>query len=291
MVALTHVHSGKVRDLYDAGGGTLVVVASDRISAFDVVMAEPVPDKGRVLTALSAFWFEQLADVAPNHLLSTELSALPPEAQDAELAGRVMLVRRCEMVPVECVVRGYLAGSGWKEYQASGSVGGIRLPPGLDESEQLPRPVFTPTTKAPVGRHDEPLTFDAVVQLIGGERAEELRALALAAYRRAAGHAAGRGLIVADTKFEVGVLDGALTLADEVLTPDSSRFWPADAWEPGRTPPSFDKQPVRDELEASGWDKAPPPPALSPATIAATRQRYVEAYERLSGRSFAEWPG
>ncbi len=202
-----------------------------------------------------------------------------------------MLVRRCEMVPVECVVRGYLAGSGWKEYDSAGSVCGVRLPPGLRESEQLPRPIFTPTTKAPVGRHDEPMTFDAVVGLVGGERAEELRALALVAYRRAAAHALGQGLIVADTKFEVGVLDGRLALADEVLTPDSSRFWPADGWEPGRTPPSFDKQPVRDELEASGWDKTPPPPALSAATIAATRQRYVEAYERLSGRSFAAWPG
>jgi phosphoribosylaminoimidazole-succinocarboxamide synthase len=202
----------------------------------------------------------------------------------------MMLVRRCEMVPVECVVRGYLAGSGWKEYWASGSVCGVRLPAGLAESERLPRPIFTPTTKAPVGVHDEPLTFDAVVGLLGGERAEQIRDFALGVYRRAAAHAEARGIILADTKFEIGVLDGQLVLADEVLTSDSSRFWPADEWAPGHTPPSFDKQPVRDELEASGWSKAPPPPPLSAATIAATRDRYIEAYERLSGRSFAEWP-
>ncbi len=290
-MSLPHVHRGKVRDLYDAGDGRLLMVASDRISAFDVVMAEPIPDKGRILTAMSSFWFEQLADVAPNHLVSTELSALPADAQDPWLVGRMMLVRRCEMVPVECVVRGYLTGSGLKDYRANGAISGVHLPPGLKESDRLPAPIFTPTTKAPVGVHDEAITFDAVVALVGGERAEEVRALSLRAYRRAAAHAEGRGIILADTKFELGLLDGALVLADEVLTPDSSRFWPAAEWTPGRTPPSYDKQPVRDELEASGWSKAPPPPPLSDATVAATRARYVEAYETLSGRSFDDWPG
>jgi phosphoribosylaminoimidazole-succinocarboxamide synthase len=285
------MYSGKVRDIYDVGDGHLLMVTSDRISAFDVVMAEPIPDKGRILTAMSSFWFEQLADVAPNHLVSTDLSALPPDAQDPWLAGRMMLVRRCEMVPVECVVRGYLTGSGLKDYRANGAISGVHLPPGLQESDRLPAPIFTPTTKAPVGVHDEAITFDAVVALLGGERAEEVRALSLLAYRRAAAHAEGRGIILADTKFELGLLDGALVLADEVLTPDSSRFWPAAEWTPGRTPPSYDKQPVRDELEASGWSKAPPPPPLSDATVAATRARYVEAYETLSGRSFDDWPG
>jgi phosphoribosylaminoimidazole-succinocarboxamide synthase len=287
---LPHVHRGKVRDLYDAGSGLLLMVASDRLSAFDVVMAEPIPDKGRVLTAVSAFWFDHLAPT-PNHLVSVRAPDFPAGARDPWFEGRSMLVRRCEMVPVECVVRGYLAGSGWKEYRENGSVCGVRLPAGLREADRLPRPVFTPTTKAAVGVHDEGLHFDDVVRLVGGERAEELRALSLDVYRRAASHAEQRGLLLADTKFEWGALDGALVLADEVLTPDSSRLWPADAWSPGATPPSFDKQPVRDELEASGWSKTPPPPPLSPATVAATRARYVEAYERLSGRAFADWPG
>jgi len=286
-----HVHQGKVRDLYDAGDGCLLMVASDRISAFDVVMREPIPDKGRILTAMSAFWFELLAPVVGNHLVSTDVSSLAPAERDPWREGRMMLVRRCAMVPVECVVRGYLAGSGWKEYLATGAVCGVRLPAGLRESERLPRPIFTPTTKALVGTHDEAMTFDAVVAAIGGEQAEAVRALALAAYRRGASHAEERGIILADTKFELGVLDGELVLADEVLTPDSSRFWPSDGWQPGTVPPSFDKQPVRDELEASGWAKVPPPPSLSDATVAATRQRYVEAYERLSGRRFADWPG
>ena len=287
---LPHVHRGKVRDLYDAGRGRLLMVASDRLSAFDVVMSEPIPDKGRVLTATSAFWFDHLAPT-PNHVVSTDLADFPDGAHDPWLAGRSMLVHRCEMVPVECVVRGYLAGSGWKEYQAQGSICGVRLPAGLLEADRLPAPIFTPTTKAPVGVHDEGMRFDDVVAMIGGERAEEVRDLSLQVYRRAAAHAEGRGILLADTKFELGVLEGRLVLADEVLTPDSSRFWPADAWAPGATPPSFDKQPVRDELEASGWTKTPPPPRLSPDTVAATRARYVEAYERLSGRSFAEWPG
>jgi len=266
-------------------------VASDRISAFDVVMGEPIPDKGRILTAMSAFWFETLAPVAGNHLVSTDLAYLPADERDPWRAGRMMLVQRCAMVPVECVVRGYLAGSGWKEYQASGAVCGVRLPAGLQEAERLPKPIFTPTTKAPVGTHDEPITFDTVVATIGGEQAEAVRSLALAAYRRAAAHTEHHGILLADTKFELGYLGAELVLADEVLTPDSSRFWPAEAWRPGTAPPSFDKQPVRDELEASGWTKAPPPPPLSDATVAATRQRYLDAYERLSGRRFADWPG
>ena len=287
--ALPHVHRGKVRDLYDAGHGRLLMVASDRLSAFDVVMAEPIPDKGRVLTATSAFWFDHLP--APNHVVSTDVGDFPDGARDAGLAGRSMLVRRCAMVPVECVVRGYLAGSGWKEYQACGSVCGVRLPADLREADRLPAPIFTPTTKAPVGVHDEGMRFDDVVAMIGGDRAEEVRALSLEVYRTAAVHAERRGILLADTKFELGLRDGVLVLADEVLTPDSSRFWPADAWVPGATPPSFDKQPVRDALEASGWSKTPPPPPLPAETVAATRARYVEAYERLSGRSFADWPG
>ena len=285
------VHQGKVRDLYDAGHGQLLMVASDRISAFDVVMAEPIPDKGRILTAMSAFWFELLAPVAGNHLISTDVNDLPAPERDPWRVGRMMLVRRCAMVPVECVVRGYLSGSGWKEYQTGGRICGVRIPPGLQEADRLPSPIFTPTTKAPVGTHDEAITFDDVVAAIGGEQAEAVRALALAAYRRGAAHAERHGIILADTKFELGWVDGELVLADEVLTPDSSRFWPADEWQPGTAPPSFDKQPVRDELEASGWAKSPPPPALSAATVTATRQRYVEAYERLSGRRFADWPG
>jgi phosphoribosylaminoimidazole-succinocarboxamide synthase len=290
-VGLAHLHRGKVRDLYDAGDGRLLMVASDRLSAFDVVMAEPVPDKGRVLTAMSVFWFDLLASTCRNHLVSAQLAALPPGRRDPRLAGRMMLVRRCEMLPVECIVRGYLAGTGWQDYSASGRVSGVRLPPGLVEGDRLPGPVFTPSTKAAVGTHDENISFDDLVARVGGEVAEQLRALSLGVYQRAAAHAEARGIIVADTKLEIGWLDGELVLADEVLTPDSSRFWPRDQWRPGATPPSFDKQPVRDELAASGWDKRPPPPPLSATTVAATRARYVEAYERLSGRSFADWPG
>jgi phosphoribosylaminoimidazole-succinocarboxamide synthase len=288
---LPHVHRGKVRDLYDAGHGLLLMVASDRLSAFDVVMVEPVPDKGRVLTAMSAFWFELLDDTVGNHLVSTDMASLPEEARDPGLAGRVMLVRRCEMLPIECIVRGHLAGSAWKEYVAAGTVHGTRVAPGLREADALPRPVFTPSTKAASGTHDENITFDEAVTLIGGERAEEARAISLAAFGRAAAHAEARGIVVADTKFELGVLGGRLVLADEVLTPDSSRFWPVGGYEPGSTPPGYDKQPVRDWLEATGWDKTPPPPALPAEVVAATRARYVEIYERLSGRSFTEWPG
>jgi phosphoribosylaminoimidazole-succinocarboxamide synthase len=287
---LTEMTSGKVRDIYRIDDEHLLIVTSDRMSAFDVVMAEPIPDKGRVLTAISAFWLEQLADVAPSHLVSLD----PPSGVDVpgcdDLAGRTMVVRRAEMLPVECIVRGYLAGSAWAEYARSGTMHGAPLPSGLRKADALPEPVFTPSTKADSG-HDQNITFDDVVALVGAELAEEARQLSLALYRRGAELAAQRGIIVADTKFEFGVIDGRLAVCDEVLTPDSSRFWPADRWEPGTTPPAFDKQPLRDWLEASGWDKTPPPPPLPPTVVAETRARYVEAYERVSGRSFASWPG
>jgi phosphoribosylaminoimidazole-succinocarboxamide synthase len=289
-IDLPHRYSGKVRDIYDAGDGRLLLVTSDRISAFDVVMAEPVPDKGRVLTAISAFWFEHLADVCPSHLLSTDLADLPPEARDPAVEGRAMLCREAEMLPIECIVRGYLTGSAWKEYQRSGTMHGEPLPEGMVDADRLPVPVFTPSTKADTG-HDENISFDDAVALVGGDVAERARDLSIELYRQGAAWAAERGIIIADTKFELGFVDGELVLADEVLTPDSSRFWPADQWEPGRTPPSFDKQPLRDWLDGLDWDKAPPPPALPEEVVAATRARYVEAYERITGRSFADWPG
>ena len=286
--ALPHVHRGKVRDLYDAGHGRLLMVASDRLSAFDVVMAEPIPDKGRVLTATSAFWFDHLP--APNHVVSTDVGDFPDGARDAGLAGRSMLVRRCAMVPVECVVRGYLAGSGWKEYQACGSVCGVRLPADLREADRLPAPIFTPTTKAPVGVHDEGMRFDDVVAMIGGDRAEEVRALSLEVYRTAAVHAERRGILLADTKFELGLDDdGELTLADEVCTPDSSRFWPADGYVPGSAQPSFDKQFVRDWASSTGWDRNPPAPAIPEEVVQRTQEKYVEAYERITGDPFSSW--
>ncbi|MBO0693687.1 MAG: phosphoribosylaminoimidazolesuccinocarboxamide synthase [Acidimicrobiaceae bacterium] len=283
------IASGKVRDIYRLDEEHLLFVTSDRISAFDVVMAEPIPDKGRVLTALTAFWLDRLRDVAPSHLVSTDV---PPAAGSPEmLAGRVMVVRRAEMLPVECIVRGYLSGSAWAEYRKSGTMHGKALPPGLRQSERLPEPVFTPSTKAAAGLHDENISFEAAVDLVGAEMAEEARRISLAAYQEGAAWASARGIIIADTKFELGVIDGRLAICDEVLTPDSSRFWPADGWEPGATPPSFDKQPLRDWLEGTGWAKAPPPPPLPDEVVAATRTRYVEAYQRLTGLSFAEWPG
>jgi phosphoribosylaminoimidazole-succinocarboxamide synthase len=291
MAELTHLSSGKVRDIYDAGDGRLLLVASDRMSAFDVVMAEPIPDKGRVLTAMSAFWFEQLADVAPSHLISTDLADVPGGEDHPDWQGRVMLCRRAEMLPIECIVRGYLTGSAWKEYRTSGTMHGTELPSGLQESAQLPDPVFTPSTKAEVGDHDENISYEESVTLVGEELAAKARDVSLELYRRAAEWAAERGIIIADTKFELGLVDGELVVADEVLTPDSSRFWPADQWELGRTPPSFDKQPLRDHLDALDWDKTPPPPALPSEVVDATRARYVEAYERITGRSFADWPG
>jgi phosphoribosylaminoimidazole-succinocarboxamide synthase len=293
-LGLPHVHSGKVRDIYAVGDDRLLMVTSDRISAFDVIMAEPIPDKGRVLTAMSAFWFDQLADIVPGHLLSTDLADLPESAQnvaaEADLVGRVMLTRRADMLPVECIVRGYITGSAWKEYSRAGTMHGTRLPEGLLESARLPEPVFTPSTKADEG-HDENISFSAAAELIGEALAAQVRDVALALYQRGADWARERGIIIADTKFELGLVDGELVLCDEVLTPDSSRFWPTDAWEPGTTPPSFDKQPVRDLLDALDWDKTPPPPRLPPEVVAATSHRYIEAYERITGRPFADWPG
>ena len=290
-IPLPHLSSGKVRDIYDAGPDRLLMVTSDRLSAFDVVMDEPIPDKGRVLTAMTAFWFELFEDLVPGHLISTDLADLPFEDPDPDLAGRIMLVHKAEMLEIECIVRGYLTGSAWKEYRTSGTMHGTPLPEGLQESSQLPEPVFTPSTKAEVGDHDINVSFDEAAALVGAALAERARTVSIELYRRGAEWAAERGIIIADTKFELGLVNGELVLADEVLTPDSSRFWPADRWQPGATPPSFDKQPVRDYLEGLDWDKTPPPPPLGPEVVAATRARYVEAYERITGRSFADWPG
>ncbi|MHB8468096.1 MAG: phosphoribosylaminoimidazolesuccinocarboxamide synthase, partial [Acidimicrobiales bacterium] len=262
---LRHRYSGKVRDLYETDDGLLLFVASDRMSAFDVVMSEPVPDKGRVLTGLTVFWAELLGDVAPTHLVSvvdrvldvTGLVGMTPE----DLVGRALTVRPAEMLPLECIVRGYLSGSAWKEYRSFGTVHGMSVPGGLRESERLPEPIFTPSTKADEG-HDENISFDAAVSLVGADVAAAARDLSLAAYERGAGWARQRGIIIADTKFELGWIDGELAICDEILTPDSSRFWPADGWSPGTTPPALDKQPLRDWLEETGWDKSPPPPPL-----------------------------
>ncbi|MGD0082328.1 MAG: phosphoribosylaminoimidazolesuccinocarboxamide synthase [Acidimicrobiales bacterium] len=290
-MSLQHVYSGKVRDVYDAGAGLLLMVASDRISAFDVVFAEPIPDKGRVLTAMTAFWVDELAEVAPSHLVATDPARFPDGAAGIPgVAGRAMLVRKAEMLPLECIVRGYLSGSAWKEYRSTGTMHGTPLPPGLRESERLPEPVFTPSTKAAVG-HDENITFTDAVKLIGAEAAERAREICLAAYTRGAARALERGIVIADTKFELGFIDTGLTICDEVMTPDSSRFWPADAWEPGAAPPSFDKQPVRDWAESTGWDKASAAPPIPPEVISATRERYVSAYEQISGRSLSDWWG
>jgi phosphoribosylaminoimidazole-succinocarboxamide synthase len=283
-IDLPLVARGKVREVYDAGPGRLLLVASDRISAYDHVLPTPVPDKGRVLTALSVWWFEQLAPVLAAHGASHHLvSAVDVPA---EVAGRAMLVRRLDMLPVECVARGYLSGSGTTEYERTGSIRDVPLPAGLVEGSRLPAPVFTPSTKAEVGAHDEAIDFADVVGLVGADRAAELRDLTLALYRRGAEVAEAAGIVLADTKFEFG-LDGAgLVLGDEVLTPDSSRFWPAASWSPGTAQPSFDKQYVRDWLTASGWDRVSPPPELPDDVVAATRERYVTAYEQLTGRRF-----
>jgi phosphoribosylaminoimidazole-succinocarboxamide synthase len=292
-ISLPYVHSGKVRDIYAVGDDRLLMVTSDRMSAFDVVMAEPIPHKGRVLTAMSAFWFEALGDVVGSHLVSLDPADLPEGATDGtdDLAGRMMLCRKAEMLPIECIVRGYLSGSAWKEYRSSGTMHGQPLPEGLQESDRLPEPVFTPSTKAEIGIHDENISFERAVELVGEELAGRARTIALELYARGAALALDRGIIIADTKFELGLIDGELVLCDEVMTPDSSRFWPADAWSPGTTPPAFDKQPLRDFLETLDWDKAPPPPALPDEVVAATRDRYVEGYERITGRRFADWPG
>ena len=277
---------GKVRDLYEAGPQSLLLVASDRISAFDVVLPNPVPDKGRVLTGLSLHWFERTTDLVGNHVITADPREFPaPYAFDEELAGRAMLVRRAQVVPMECVARGYLSGSGWKEYGRSGTVCGIELPAGLVESDRLPEPIFTPTTKAAEG-HDLPLTPDDAADLVGRGLFERLKELSLGIYERLAALAAERGIILADTKFEFGFREGELILIDEVGTPDSSRFWPADAYEPGHAQPSFDKQYVRDWLDASGWDHESPPPVLPEDVVARTTQKYREVYERITGEPF-----
>lgn len=295
-LGLPHVHRGKVRDLFDAGDGRLVMVASDRLSAFDVVMAEPVPDKGRVLTAMSVAWFDELADIMGNHLISADVADLPESAQLPELAGRVMLCHRARMLPIECIVRGFVTGSAWKEYRREGTIHGMAVPSGLVEADRLPEPMFTPSTKAAVGDHDENIGFDRAVELVGGELAERAREASMAMYRRAASRAEAAGFLLADTKFELGLLDDGeggerLVVADEVLTPDSSRFWAIEDWTPGATPQGFDKQPVRDFLESLGWDKRPPAPPLPVDVVAATATRYREAYERICDRSLDDWPG
>jgi phosphoribosylaminoimidazole-succinocarboxamide synthase len=279
------VRRGKVRDIYDLGS-RLLLVSTDRISAFDWVLPTGIPDKGRILTQIAAFWFDLLGE--PNHLITTDVDQmdLPPDVDRAALAGRSTLCRKTEVVPVECVVRGYLAGSGWREYQQSGTVCGIRLPEGLAESAQLPEPIFTPATKAQSG-HDENISFGQMVDTVGRDLAEQLSRRSLEIFQRGVDYARSRGILIADTKFEFGQIDGELLLIDEVLTPDSSRFWPADQYEPGRSQPSFDKQFVRDWLSSTDWDKNSRPPALPDDVVAGTRQKYVEAYERLTGKGFA----
>jgi phosphoribosylaminoimidazole-succinocarboxamide synthase len=283
----TKLHAqGKVRDVYAVDDERLLLVATDRISAFDVVLPNPIPEKGRVLTGVSLFWFDRTSDLVSNHLLSADRRDFPGSFRDEpSLAGRAMLVRRAQVIPVECVARGYLTGSGLKQYRAEGHVCGVPLPAGLDESDRLPEPIFTPTTKAAEG-HDLPLTFQETVDLAGKGLAERLRELTIALYERGAEIALERGIIVADTKFEFGFAGGELILIDEVLTPDSSRFWPADGYRPGRSQPSFDKQFVRDWLDASGWDHEPPPPELPAEVIAKTALKYQEAYERITGEKF-----
>ena len=281
------VHRGKVRDIYDLGD-RLLLVSTDRISAFDWVLPTGIPDKGKVLTQLSAFWFDWL-DV-PHHMLSLDLASIDlPESERPLLEGRSMIVRKCRVVPIECVVRGYLAGSGWREYQESGAVCGIRLPDGLRRGDPLPEPIFTPATKESTG-HDINISFDEMTARVGGDLAERLREASLDLYRRAAEHARSCGIILADTKFEWGWWEDELLLVDEVFTPDSSRFWPADQYQPGQAQVSFDKQFVRDWLSETGWDKNSPPPALPDDVVAKTRAKYIEAFERLTGRPYAPSP-
>jgi phosphoribosylaminoimidazole-succinocarboxamide synthase len=274
---------GKVRDVYDLGG-TLLLVATDRLSAFDCVFPDPIPDKGKVLNQLSAFWFERTRGLVPNHVIATDVEAFPTNlrAHASSLAGRSTLAKKLTMLPVECVARGYLAGSGWKEYEEHGTICGIRLPPGLRESDSLPDPIFTPASKAETG-HDENISFDAVTRILGGETAERVRELTLTLYREACRHAASRGILIADTKFEFGYDGTTLTIADEMLTPDSSRFWPASTYRPGGPQASLDKQFVRDYVERLGWDKRPPAPALPEDVVSGLRDRYLDIFQRLTG--------
>ena len=288
---VTRLGAGKVRELFAVGEDLLLLVASDRISAFDVVMPTPIPDKGKVLTAMTAFWLDHLSDLVPTHLVSVDPAEFPAglAAHADVLAGRSMLCRRAQPLAIECVARGYLSGSGWKEYRATGAICGVDLPAGLVESDRLPEPIFTPATKAELGDHDENIDFDRAAAIVGADVAARVRDLTLDLYRAAADHARSRGIILADTKFEFGLVDGSLILIDEVLTPDSSRFWPADDYAPGRAQASFDKQYVRDWLETLDWDKTPPGPTIPDQIVTRTRDRYVEAYERLTDRSFAQW--
>ena len=282
--ALDLLSQGKVRDIYAVDDDRLLLVTSDRVSTYDVVHPNPIPDRGKVLNGLSVFWFDKTEHIVPNHLIS--YADVPEEAR-----GRGMLVERLEMVPLECVVRGYITGSGWKDYQSTGAVCGIELPGGLEESQQLPEPLFTPATKAEVGDHDENVDFDRAAEIVGDrELLEELRRLSLALYEFGAAHARERGIVLADTKFEFGRrADGTIVLADEVLTPDSSRFWPVDGYAPGKGQPSFDKQFVRDWASGSGWDKSPPAPAIPDDVVAGTRARYVDAYQRIADEPFSAW--
>ena len=282
---LDPISQGKVRDIYAVGEDRLLLVTSDRISTYDMVHPTPIPDKGKVLTGLSVFWFQRTVDIVPNHYVSST------EGVPEEVRGRALNVRRLEMLPLECVVRGYLSGSGWKDYQQTGTVCGVELPGGLRESEQLPEPIFTPATKAEVGDHDENVDLDRAAEIVGDRAVvERLRHVSIDLYRHAADHARSRGIILADTKFEFGWdANGVLTLGDEVLTPDSSRFWPADEYEPGRPQPSFDKQYVRDWAAGSGWEKTPPAPAIPDDVVARTREKYVQAYERIAGEPFDAW--
>ncbi|MGB2711767.1 MAG: phosphoribosylaminoimidazolesuccinocarboxamide synthase [Conexibacter sp.] len=278
------IASGKVRELYDLGD-RLLLVATDRISTYDAIHPTPIPDKGKVLTGLSVFWFERLGSIVPNHFVSAT------EGVPDEVRGRALVVQKLSMLPVECVVRGYITGSGWKDYQQTGRVSGLELPPGLQESEQLPQPLYTPSTKAEVG-HDEAIDFEQTVDLLGGDRAlaEQVRDVSIELYATAAEHARGRGVILADTKFELGRdAGGALTLGDEVLTPDSSRFWPVEGYAPGKGQPSFDKQYVRDWASGTGWDKQPPAPPIPDEVVARTRAKYVEAYQLITGEPFDAW--
>ncbi len=291
---LTQLSSGKVRELYDAGGERLVMVASDRVSAFDVIMAEPIADKGRVLTAMSVFWYDELADVAPGSLLAADpdeiQAALPGQSLPGDWAGRALLVRRAEMLPIECIVRGYLAGQAHQEYERSGTVHGTVMPAGLKMADRLAEPIFTPSTKAAEG-HDINISQAEAEDLVGAEAARAARDICLELYARAAARAADVGFILADTKFELGYVDGVLSLCDEVCTPDSSRLWPADQVVPGTTPPAFDKQPLRDWLADQPWDRVAPPPPLPARVTKALSERYVAAYERVTGLSLSDWYG
>jgi phosphoribosylaminoimidazole-succinocarboxamide synthase len=284
LAGLPLVASGKVREMYDLGD-RLLMVASDRISTYDAVHPNGIPDKGKVLTGISAFWFAKTGHIVPNHFVSAT------EGVPEEVRGRAIVARRLKMLPVECIVRGYITGSGWKDYQETGKVSGIELPPGLQESERLPTPIFTPSTKAEQGEHDEAIDFDRAAELLGDqELAQRLRDISIGLYEFANDHARERGVILADTKFEFGLdSDGQLTLGDEVLTPDSSRFWPADSYQAGRSQPSFDKQYVRDWASGTGWDKSPPAPEIPDDIVTGTRERYVEAYEKITGEPFDEW--